>query len=74
MREKVESKMKLLPDKPDLRENGRCEAKTIEDMGDCVNYQKSEGVRSAMCKHIVACSNNGGACRVDQAVKEVIGE
>ena len=66
--------MKLLPDKRDLCENGRCTAKTIEDMEPCVNYQKSEGMRPATCKHIMSGVYDGGECRIAYAAKEVIGE
>ena len=66
--------MKLLQYKPDLCENKRCMARTIEEMEPCVNYQKSEDVYFYICKHIVFGRYNGGECRIDDAVKEVIEE
>jgi len=65
--------MKLLPDKPDLRENGRCKARIIEEMGRCVNYQESEGMHPRICKHIVLGRYEGGECRIYYAAKEVVG-
>jgi hypothetical protein len=64
--------MKLLQYKPDLCENKRCKARTIEEMEPCVNYQKS--VCTSICKHIVAGRYNGGECRIDYTAKEVIEE
>jgi hypothetical protein len=60
--------------KYDLCENGRCKAKTIEDMEPCVNYQKSEGMYSGICIHIVSGCYNGGECRVNTVDKEAMRE
>jgi hypothetical protein len=61
--------MKLLQYKPDLCQNKRCTARTIEEMEPCVNYQKSD-VYFYICKHIVFGRYNGGECRLDYAAKE----
>jgi len=64
--------MKLLQYKPDLCEEKRCTARTIEEMEPCVNYQKS--MCTSICIHIVSGRYNGGECRIDYAAKEVIEE